>query len=98
MHRSLAEPDVLLEAFTAGRSASLARANTPEAWFTCGRLVAFLFLYLLAAYPEVILGSHTFFHRDFGVYGYPVAHHFRECFWRGELPLWNPLSDSGQPF
>src|SRR6185437_11663800 len=35
---------------------------------------------------------------DFAVYAYPLAYHFRESFWRGELPLWNALNDCGLPF
>lgn len=36
--------------------------------------------------------------RDFGVFGYPLAHYHREAFWAGEIPLWNPLSYAGIPF
>ena len=93
MHTSLAEA----EPQPVAASASVPASN-PAAWFTCGRLLVLLFFFLLAAYPDVMLGSHTFFHRDFGLYGYPAAHYFRECFWNGELPLWNPLNDCGQPF
>jgi hypothetical protein len=46
----------------------------------------------------VLLGSATFVLRDFSVFGYPIAHYHRECFWRGELPLWNPLNNCGLPF
>ncbi|HEY0454891.1 MAG TPA: YfhO family protein, partial [Verrucomicrobiae bacterium] len=38
------------------------------------------------------------FFRDFGLFGFPLAHYARESFWRGEVPLWNPLSDCGIPF
>src|SRR6266404_5214527 len=68
------------------------------AWFTPGRLALVLGLLLLAAYPEVILGTHSFFNNDFGVFTYPVAHYTRESIWRGELPLWNPYSNCGLPF
>jgi hypothetical protein len=27
-----------------------------------------------------------------------MAHYHRECFWRGEIPLWNPLNNCGIPF
>ena len=53
---------------------------------------------IFAAYPEVILGQATFFFRDFGYFGYPLAFHHRESFWRGEVPLWNPLNNCGLPF
>jgi len=46
----------------------------------------------------VLLGGRSFFYRDYGVLGYPVIAHARDCFWRGELPLWNPLSNCGAPF
>ena len=51
-----------------------------------------------AAYPEVLLGQGTFFHRDYAVFGYPLAAYHRDSFWRGEIPLWNPLNDCGVPF
>jgi len=55
-------------------------------------------LLLFALYPGVILGSHTFFYQDYGLFTYPVVHYTRECFRRGELPLWNPLIQCGVPF
>src|SRR2546427_5012132 len=67
-------------------------------WFTAGRLALMITLLLFAAYPEVVLGSHSFFNNDFGLFTYPVAYYTRESIWRGELPLWNPLSNCGIPF
>ena len=69
-----------------------------EAWFTPGRFALILAACIFAAYPEVVLGVRTFFFRDFGYFGYPLAFHHRESFWRGEIPLWNPLSNCGLPF
>ena len=46
----------------------------------------------------VLLGAQTFAVRDFGLFSYPVAAYFRDSFWRGEWPLWNPLSCCGAPF
>ena len=46
----------------------------------------------------MLLGLHSFVYRDYGVLGYPFVFHSRESFWRGELPLWNPLSNCGAPF
>ncbi len=60
-----------------------------------GLLLAVLFL---VSYPGIVLGTQTFFYRDYGVLGFPFIHYSRECFWRGELPLWNPLSHCGVPF
>jgi hypothetical protein len=62
------------------------------------QFLLFLTLCLFAAYPLVFLGQRTFVFRDFGLYGYPVAHFFRESFHRGEIPLWIPLSSTGMPF
>jgi hypothetical protein len=53
---------------------------------------------MFAAFSQVVLGLQTFVYRDFGYFGYPLAHHFRENFWCGELPLWNPLNNCGLPF
>jgi len=56
-------------------------------WFSASRFAALLAVCIFAAYPEVVLGMRTFFFRDFGYFGYPVAFHFRESFWSGEVPL-----------
>ena len=76
-------------------------ANQPAAladeWFTPGRFVVLLAVALFAAFPEVILGSHTFYYRDFGHFAYPLAQYHRDCFWRGEVPLWNPYNSCGLP-
>src|SRR5437773_7880442 len=42
---------------------------------------------LFVSYPEVVLGVKTFFFRDYGFFGYPLAFYHRESFWRGEIPL-----------
>ena len=67
-------------------------------WLGAGRLAGLIALFLFVLYPGVILGTHSFFYRDFGVFTYPVAWHTHESFWRGEVPLWNPLNNSGVPF
>jgi hypothetical protein len=69
-----------------------------DAWFTPGWFAIFLVAVIAARCPEVLLGRATFFYRDFGIFGYPLAHYQRECFWRGKLPLWNPLNYCGLPF
>ncbi|MGA2244186.1 MAG: YfhO family protein [Verrucomicrobiota bacterium] len=56
-----------------------------------------LALLVLAAFPQVILGTATFVARDFGFFAYPLAHFQRECFWRGELPFWDPYNNCGVP-
>src|SRR5208337_5209578 len=69
-----------------------------DAWLKPGWFAALLAVLTLAAYPQVFLGFQTFVYRDFGLFSYPIAYHFRESFWHGELPLWNPLSNCGAPF
>src|SRR4030095_3016242 len=61
-------------------------AGTVELLFTPRRFALLLGLLLCAAYPDVLFGERTFFYRDFGIFGYPLAHYHRECFWRGEVP------------
>src|SRR6266566_5279115 len=69
-----------------------------DMWLTPGRFALLLALSIFAAYPEVLLGSQTFYYRDFGFFGYPLAYYHRESFWQGEIPLWNPLNNCGLPF
>ncbi|MDB6112475.1 MAG: hypothetical protein JWR69_4225 [Pedosphaera sp.] len=81
-------------------AAAVSTPATPGvgAWFTPGRFAGLLGLLIALTFLEVLTGQQTFFYRDFGVYTYPVAHYQRECFWRGEVPLWNPLNNCGIPF
>ena len=53
---------------------------------------------ICATYPEVVLAKSTFYFRDYGFFSYPLGYYFRESFWRGEVPLWNPLNNCGLPF
>ena len=69
------------------------RVWLPPRWFAV--LLAAL---TLAAFTGVLVGGQSFVYRDFGTFSYPIAHYLRESFWRGELPLWNPLSNCGMPF
>src|SRR5438093_7715876 len=68
------------------------------AWLTPSRFALMLGLLIFATFPQVLLGLQTFVVRDFGFFAYPLAHFQRECFWRGELPLWNPYNNCGVPF
>ncbi|MGA3268788.1 MAG: hypothetical protein ABSE16_18455 [Verrucomicrobiota bacterium] len=81
-------------------SKSAARTETAndDAWLTPGRFAVLLAVLTLASYPQVFLGLQTFVYRDFGYFAYPIAYHLRESFWRGEIPLWNPLNNCGIPF
>src|SRR5215813_8585045 len=75
-------------------SPSAWRQDWPSAsWFSLALALA-----IFAAFPQVLLGIQTFVVRDFGFFAYPLAHFQRECFWRGELPLWNPYNNCGVPF
>jgi hypothetical protein len=74
------------------------RTPQPQQWLTPWRFGVILAALLFAVFPRVLLGTHSFFFRDYGVLGYPFIHYARESFWRGELPLWNPLSNCGAPF
>ncbi|MBI3417962.1 MAG: YfhO family protein [Verrucomicrobia bacterium] len=88
------------ESASAQPSATTAAITSPEllAWLTPDRFSLLLAAFSLAMFPEVWLGTRTFFVRDFGIFSYPLAHYFRESFWRGEIPLWNPLNNCGIPF
>lgn len=73
-------------------------SSVADAWLTPGRFAIFLSLLTLVMFPGVLLGRETFVFRDFGLFSYPVAFFQRNCFWRGEVPLWNPYSLCGVPF
>ncbi len=73
-------------------------ANGADEWFTPWRFAALLAALMCVSYPEIVTGQATFFHRDFAAFGYPLAYFHRESFWRGEVPLWNPLNYCGLPF
>ncbi|MDB6059376.1 MAG: hypothetical protein JWO95_3220 [Verrucomicrobiales bacterium] len=53
---------------------------------------------MLVRFPEIVLGSHAFFYRDAGLFGYPVGSYIKNSLWHGEIPLWNPYSNCGIPF
>ena len=67
-------------------------------WFTPMRFALLLALLIFAAFPQVLLGLQTFVIRDYGFFSYPLAHFQHDCFWRGELPFWNPYNYCGVPF
>jgi hypothetical protein len=67
-------------------------------WLTTRSFLLLLAAALLAAFPKVTLGFHTFFYRDFGALGYPGAVFTRDSLFRGELPLWNPYGHCGVPW
>jgi hypothetical protein len=67
-------------------------------WFTPGRFAGLLGLLIVVCFPQVVTGLEAFMYEDAGWFAYPVAFHLRESFWRGEVPLWNPLNNCGTPF
>jgi hypothetical protein len=71
---------------------------TKSLWLKPLGFTLLLILMVFASYPSVILGRQTFVFRDFGLFSYPNAFFQRECFWRGELPFWNPFNNCGVPF
>ncbi len=80
----------------AAASGDLLRAI--EGALTLRRFAALLAATLAVTFPDVLLGAGTFIFRDFGLFSFPLAHFQRECFWDGELPIWNPLNNCGIPF
>ena len=66
--------------------------------FTPRRTALILGGLITLAFFNVLFGGQSFSYRDFGVLGYPTAYYYKLCFWRGEIPLWNPLSNCGAPF
>jgi hypothetical protein len=72
--------------------------NPFNKWFRPLPFGILLALLVFASFPQVVLGLQTFIVRDFGFFVYPLAHFQRECFWRGEIPFWNPYNFCGVPF
>ncbi|HEV2394361.1 MAG TPA: hypothetical protein VG146_18585, partial [Verrucomicrobiae bacterium] len=88
MNQTMTEPE----------TAPVLKTEAVDAWLTPGRFALLLALLVVAAFPDVLLQGKTFVARDFGAFSYPVAFYHRQCFWRGEIPLWNPLNFCGVPF
>jgi hypothetical protein len=92
-----------VSSFTRPESArSLGSENLPRGssqdWLTPLRFAFLLGLLIFACFPQVLLGLESFAYGDAGQFAYPVAFYHRESFWRGELPMWNPLNSCGIPF
>ncbi|EEF58495.1 YfhO family protein [Pedosphaera parvula] len=69
-----------------------------DSWLTPSRFAAILGILIVSCFPQVVGGFETFYYRDFSGFGYPLAFYHKEAFWRFEMPLWNPFSNSGMPF
>jgi hypothetical protein len=57
----------------------------------------FVSVALLFAFPGVVIGTSTFFYRDYGAYCYPLTMYTRDALLNGSSPLWNPYSQCGAP-
>src|SRR5262245_39386886 len=77
---------------------SASESQNELAWATPKCFALLLSLLIFATFPGVLLGTQTFFYRDYGALAYPTVAHHHERFWRGEVPLWNPLNHCGVPF
>ena len=77
---------------------SLGRAPMIDSLFSARRFALLLGVLVGACFAPVLLGFESFIFRDFGLFGHPLAYYYRESFWRGEIPLWNPLNNCGLPF
>ena len=69
-----------------------------QRWFSVRNITLGLLALSVVSYPVAWSGMGSFVLRDYGVFGYPLAHYHRESFWAGEIPLWNPLNYCGLPF
>ncbi len=70
-----------------------------DAWFSPWRVGIGLAIALAALFPDIVLGSGSFYFKDFGVLGYPVIQHHHDRFWSGDfIPFWNAHSNCGAPF
>jgi hypothetical protein len=67
-------------------------------WAEPRRFALLLAAMVFIPFWRVLLGFDTFAVRDFGLFSMPVATFYKECFWRGEWPVWNPYSCCGTPF
>jgi hypothetical protein len=67
-------------------------------WLTPWRFGSLLAFLIFVCFPHLLLGFDALAYGDAGLFAYPVAFYHRECFWRGEIPLWNPLNSCGVPF
>src|SRR4051812_42452141 len=67
-------------------------------FFSPKNFALLLALFLVGAFFPILLGGQTLYYRDFGVLAIPTATYHRDCFWHGEIPLWNPYSNCGAPF
>ena len=53
----------------------LSKTRAGNGSFGATRVALLIFAFLLALYPDVFLGTHSLFYRDFGFFAYPLAHY-----------------------
>src|SRR3954465_10573344 len=66
--------------------------------FSAPRLAVLISLLIFVMFPGVVIGTHSFFNGDFGLFTYPNAVFTRSSFWSGQIPLWDPFNNCGIPF
>jgi hypothetical protein len=69
-----------------------------QEWLKPWQFCLLLAVLIALRFPQVLAGFESFYLSDYSTFGYPLAFHHREAFWRGEIPLWNPLNNCGMPF
>jgi hypothetical protein len=72
--------------------------SSPRNWAEPRRFALLLAGMVFIPFWNVLLGFDTFVARDFGLFSLPVASFHKECFWRGQWPVWNPYDCCGLPF
>jgi hypothetical protein len=63
-----------------------------------GSFVLLLTVFVASTYPEILFGTGSFVHRDFGLFAWPVMSFTRDVLADGGFPWWNPLNNYGLPF
>src|SRR5260221_12038500 len=73
--------------------AGIAKASRfdADAWFTPGRFAALLAALIVVTFFRVVSGQESFFYRDFGSFGYPLAYYHRDALCPAEFQLWTTL-------
>ncbi len=80
-----------------GQDPSRSNSDPGDTWLSLPKFLTILSSLLALQFWRVLAGLECFFYRDFALFSYPLAAYHKECFWRGELPLWNPLNCCGLP-
>jgi len=58
-----------------------------DAWLTPKHFSLLVGIFIVSLFPGVLFGTQSFYFRDYGIFGYPLASYHRECFWRGQSLL-----------